>query len=574
MRRLPAAWACMARSIGCHRICSELEELAFTHLNPKARDAILRRLDVLRAGQGRAVAQATDEVATALEAAGIACRVLGREKNPYSIWRKLQRKSIGFDKLSDIYGFRVIVETEGDCYRALGVIHRAWPCVPDRFKDFISTPKRNNYRSIHTTVVGPRAMRIEMQIRTEAMDRVAEEGVAAHWRYKNKTYAFDPEAAAAAGGADPLANIRQLVQVLEQGGDADDLLDHAKLEMFLDQVFVFTPKGKLISLPAGAMPLDFAYAVHTDVGDTCLGVKINGELRPLRTVLNNGDVVEVVRGPKPSAPVDWASLTVTGRARSAIRRHVRQSEREEYQRLGKVALQETFKRAGKVLSEVSLRPALDRYAAPNETEIFQAVGRGRISPTQVLEVVFPGLADTTKALATARARITEGLAGLYVRGGGLEPEVRLRFAPCCNPLPGERIVGIVEPDQSLSVHTIDCATLARFEDQESLWRDLQWTAEAERNTLSAARLSATIRDAPGVLGQACTIIGEAGGNIVGVNMRHRHSDFFDVDFDIEVKDARHLTHIAAALRANPSIETVERGAGLMQSGIFPAAASV
>ena len=289
-------YAPLARSIGCHRICTELEDLAFAHLNPVARNAIFRRLEVLRAGQGKAVAQASAEITDRLSAAGIDCRVVGREKTAFSIWRKLQRKSVGFDRLSDIYGFRVIVGSEEDCYRALGIVHRAWPCVPDRFKDFISHPKMNNYRSLHTTVVGPRGMRIEMQIRTEDMDRVAEEGVAAHWRYKNQTYAFDPEAQAASGGADPTNNLRELVQVLEHGGDAADLLEHAKLEMFLDQVFVFTPKGQLISLPSGAMPLDFAYAVHSDVGDTCVGVKINGELRPLRTALVNGDVVEVVRG--------------------------------------------------------------------------------------------------------------------------------------------------------------------------------------------------------------------------------------------------------------------------------------
>jgi GTP pyrophosphokinase/guanosine-3',5'-bis(diphosphate) 3'-pyrophosphohydrolase len=557
-------YAPLARSIGCHRICSELEELAFTHLNPVARDAIIRRLDALRAGQGRAVALASEEIVAKLEAEGIAARVVGREKGPFSIWRKLQRKSLGFAQLSDIYAFRVIVDTEDDCYRALGVIHRAWPNVPDRFKDFISTPKRNNYRSIHTTVVGPRAMRIEMQIRTEAMDRVAEQGVAAHWRYKNETYAFDPEAAAeaAAGGSDPLANLRQLVQVLEQGGDAEDLLEHAKLEMFLDQVFVFTPKGKLISLPTGAMPLDFAYAVHSDVGDSCIGVKINGELRPLRTVLQNGDVVDVVRGGKTAPPPDWKSLTVTGRARSAIRRHIRHSERDEYQRLGRASLEQIFERAGKRMADVSLRPALDRFAAASEADFLVAVGRGQITPAQVLEVVFPGLKETEKAAASARRRIEDGKgARFYVRGGGLTPGVSLHFAPCCNPMPGDRIVGIAEAEKGLTIHAIDCVQLAAFEDREDLWRDLQWTAEAESSTLSDARLHATVRDAPGVLGQTCTIIGEAGGNIIGINMRHRHSDFFDVDFDVEVKDARHLTHIAAALRACPSVETVERARG-------------
>src|ERR1700744_2118333 len=258
-----------------------------------ARDAIVRRLETLRAAQGGAVAVVSGEISAKLEAAGRVARVLGREKHPYSIWRKLQRKSIGFSQLSDIYAFRVIVDTEDDCYRALGVIHRAWPNVPERFKDYISTPKRNNYRSVHTTVVGPKGMRIEMQIRTEAMDRIAEEGVAAHWRYKDASYGFDAEAMEAAGGRDPLVNLRHLVQVLEHGGDAEDLVEHAKLEMFLDQSFVFTPKGRLVSLPRGAMPLDFAYALHPDIGDTCIGVKINGELKPLQV-----SPMSVIKGAK------------------------------------------------------------------------------------------------------------------------------------------------------------------------------------------------------------------------------------------------------------------------------------
>jgi GTP pyrophosphokinase/guanosine-3',5'-bis(diphosphate) 3'-pyrophosphohydrolase len=556
-------YAPLARSIGCHRICSELEELAFEHLNPVARDAIGRRLDALRQAQGGAVSLVSQEISARLDSQGIAARVVGREKNPFSIWRKLQRKSIGFSQLSDIFAFRVIVETEDECYRALGVIHRAWPSVPERFKDYISTPKRNNYRSLHTTVVGPRGMRIEMQIRTEAMDRVAEDGVAAHWRYKDKSYGFDAEAQAAAGGRDPLVNLRHLVQVLEHGGDAEELVEHAKLEMFLDQVFVFTPKGRLISLPSGAMPLDFAYAVHTDVGDTCLGVKINGELRPMRTVLSNGDVVEVIRGPKPVVPPDWRSLTVTGRARSAIRRHIRQTEKEEFTRLGRATVDQTFERAGKKRSDVSLRPALDRFTAANEDDLFEAVGRGRVSPTQLLDIVFPGLKSAEREAASAQRRIEDGAgARLFIRGGGLTPGISLHFGSCCSPVPGDRIVGILSGDgEGLTVHAIDCERLAEFEDAEELWRDLQWTPEAERNTVARARLTATIKNAPGVLGQACTIIGEAGGNIMNLRMHHRQQDFFDVDFDIDVKDARHLTHIAAALRANPSVETVDRAKG-------------
>ncbi|HEX4197667.1 MAG TPA: bifunctional (p)ppGpp synthetase/guanosine-3',5'-bis(diphosphate) 3'-pyrophosphohydrolase [Caulobacteraceae bacterium] len=556
-------YAPLARSIGCHRICTELEELAFQHLNPIARDAIVRRLATLRGAQGEAVAVVSGEIAAKLEAAGLPARVFGREKHPYSIWRKLQRKSISFYQLSDIYAFRVILDTEEDCYRALGVIHRSWPCVPERFKDFISTPKRNNYRSLHTTVMGPRGMRIEMQIRTEAMDRVAEDGVAAHWRYKDQAYGFDPEAMEAAGGRDPLVNLRHLVQVLEHGGDAEDLVEHAKLEMFVDQVFVFTPKGRLISLPRGAMPLDFAYAVHSDIGDTTVGVKINGELRPLRMPLTNGDVVEVIRGPTPTAHPEWRSLAITGRARSAICRHIRLTEKEEFVRLGRASIDQTLERAGKVRANISLRPALDRFAVPTEEELFDAIGRGRVTPAQALDALFPGMKESEKASVAARRRIEDGVgARLYVRGGGLTPGVSLHFGECCNPVPGDRIVGILEPGSSgLVVHAIDCSRLAEYEDRDDLWRDLQWTPQAEANTVSQARLTATVRNAPGVLGQACTIIGEAGGNIVGLHMHHRQSDFFDVDIDVEVRDARHLTNIAAALRACPPIETVERARG-------------
>jgi len=555
-------YAPLARSIGCHRICTELEELAFQHLNPMARAALTRRLETLRAAQGPAVAMVSSEISQRLEDAGIAARVFGREKNPYSIWRKLQRKSIGFSQLSDIYAFRVIVDTEDDIYRALGVIHRAWPGVPDRFKDYISTPKRNNYRSLHTTVIGPTGMRIEMQIRTETMDRVAEDGVAAHWRYKDLSYGFDPEAAEAAGGRDPLNNLRQLVQMMEHGGDAEDLVENTKLEMFLDQVFVFTPKGRLISLPSGALPLDFAYALHTDIGDACVGVKINGELRPLRTELQNGDVVEVVRGPKPQAPPDWRSLTVTGRAKSAIRRHIRQTEKEELVRLGRASIAQAFERVGKAREGVSLRPALDRFAVAGDDELYGAVGSGRITAPQILDVVFPGLKESERSAAAERARITDGpSARLYVRGGGLTQGAILHFCEACSPVPGDRIVGIVQKDKAMTVHAIDCLRLAELEEQEDLWRDLHWTPVAESNTLSHARLGATIRDAPGVLGQACTIIGEAGGNIVNLKMNLRHSNFFDVDIAIEVKNAKHLTHIAAALRACPSIETVDRVRG-------------
>ncbi len=553
-------YAPLGRSIGIHSIASELEELAFEHLNPTARTAIERRLEALKLEHGRATEGVAQEIEQVLSEAGIPARVYGRQKTPYSIWRKLQRKAVGFSSLSDIYGFRVIVEFEDDCYRALGVIHRAWPMVPERFKDFISTPKSNNYRSLHTTVVGPGGLRIEMQIRTEVMDRVAEDGVAAHWAYKNQSYGLDKEAMEADGGRNPLHNLRHLVQVIEHGEGGEDWVEHAKLEMYLDQVFVFTPKGRLITLPRGGMALDFAYAVHTEVGDTAVGVKVNGELKPMRTQLQNGDVVEIVRGSKREAPADWRSLTVTGRARSAIRRHIRSSERDEFLKLGKATLEQTLTRAGKSLLDVSLKPVLETLAIATDEDLFDAIGRGRLSASKVTETIFPALKGTLST-AHEKKRIGDAQARLFVRGGGLTPGVSIHFGACCSPVPGDRIVGILEPDKGLTVHTIDCQKLADFADDDSVWNDLQWTPQAEQGAVAAARLRATIRNAPGVLGQVATLIGEAGGNILNLRLAHRQEDFFDVDIDVEVEDAKHATTIIAALRANPSVDTVERARG-------------
>ena len=553
-------YAPLGRSIGIHSIASELEELAFEHLNPTARTAIERRLEALKLEHGRAIDGVSREVEKVLAEAGVKAHVFGRQKTPYSIWRKLQRKSVGFSSLSDIYGFRVVVLSEDDCYRALGVIHRAWPVVPERFKDFISTPKSNNYRSLHTTVVGPSGLRIEMQIRTEAMDRVAEDGVAAHGAYQNKSYGFDQEAMERDGGRDPLQNLRHLVQVIEHGEGGEDWVEHAKLEMYLDQVFVFTPKGALITLPRGGMALDFAYAVHTEVGDTAVGVKVNGELKPMRTQLQNGDVVEIIRGTKREIPADWRSLTVTGRARSAIRRHIRTSEREEFQKLGKATLEQTLARGEKLLAEVTLTPVLETLAIASDEDLFEAIGRGQLSAGKVAETLFPALKGRMKA-GPDRRRIVDDQARLFVRGGGLTPGVSVHFGQCCSPVPGDRIVGILGEDVGLTVHTIDCQRLADFADDDSVWQDLQWTAHAEQGAVAAARLHATIKNAPGVLGEVATLIGEAGGNILNLVMSHRQQDFFDVIIDVEVEDAKHATSIMAALRANPSVDTVERARG-------------
>lgn len=557
-------YAPLARSIGCNRFATELEDLAFSFINPLAHQAIIHRLEEMRAEKGATIAAIARDVAGKLEKQGISARVSGREKSPYSIWKKLQRKSVGFAQLSDIYAFRVVVNNVEECYRALGIIHRAWPCVQERFKDFISTPKSNNYKSLHTTVVGHKGTRIELQIRTEEMDRVAEEGVAAHWGYKNQAYGFDEEAATRDGGRNPMNSLRNIVNIVESGGDSEDWVEHAKMEMYLDQVFVFSPKGRLISLPRGAMPLDFAFAVHTQVGETAIGCLINGEHKPLRTVLQNGDQVEILTGLESRVNQDWFSLTVTGKARSAIRRHLRQREAGDFIKLGRTAIERAAAQVDKALKDISWRPAFERFNVTSEDELFELCGRGKIFPAKILEAIFPGLKLPMMLTADTLTRIRDGAGGgAFVRGSALRESQTVIFSKCCYPVPGDRIVGIVE-DDGVHVHSIECENLEALEEmdgEKDRWIDLHWTLNAEKNTLSVARLRVNMQNKPGVLGQACTLIGEAKGNIVNIGISNKPRDFLDVDFDIEVLDARHITNISAALRTSPMIESVDRVRG-------------
>jgi GTP pyrophosphokinase/guanosine-3',5'-bis(diphosphate) 3'-pyrophosphohydrolase len=550
-------YAPLARRIGINRVCVELEDLAFQHINPAAHESITKRLKLLRDQHAHEVSAVSEAITDHLASAGIEARIFGREKRPYSIWRKLERKGLTFEEIADIYAFRLIVGTPDECYRALGVIHQAWRCMPERFRDFISLPKPNNYRSLHTTVIGPHNVRVELQIRTEEMEAVAESGVAAHWRYKNSTYTYDADAAQAAGG-DPLERLRPFVEILNQGGDPDEFLEHAKLEMFADQVYCFTPQGDLISLPAGATPLDFAYAVHTELGHTTVAAKINGRERPLRTQLRNGDVVQIVKGGVRQPPQGWENLAITGRARAAIRRLIRESERDEFHRIGKIMAEHAFRREGRTLIEGDLKEALARLDIKDVDELYENLGRGRVSTHDLLNAAFPGRLDE-RGDVTGRELIQDEKARLFVRGRGLTPGVTLHFADCCSPLPGDRIVGLLIPEKGIEIHTIDCEALAEHEDADmDQWLDLAWTAEAEANAVSMARIEAVLHNGQGVLAEIAKTVSENRGNIASVKTRRRSQDFFDMEFDVEVFDTRHLANILAALRMCPSVVSAER----------------
>ena len=555
-------FAPLARRMGVDKICSELEELSFLHINPAAHESIEKRLTEWRSTQGEAISEVFTALKNTLNEAGLEARVYGREKRAYGIWRKLQRQNISFDDVADIYAFRVIVETRPQCYQTLGVLHDAFRAVPSRFRDFISVPKPNGYQSLHTTIRTDENRRVEIQIRTERMEDVANRGVAAHWAYKDESYAYDPASAQASGG-DPLKRIRPLIEMMEQSGDADEFLDNVKLEMFTDQVFTFTPKGDLIALPRGASPIDFAYAVHTKVGDTCIGAIVNGRDVPLRTQLENGDVVKIVRGGTAEPQHGWESIATTGRARQALRRLTREGESEEFRRIGETLALHAFKREGKDLDSAVLTDALKRLKMSDETTLFETLGRGQLSMNDFVEAVFPGRSEANAEGGVQDLDlIDDASVNLYVKGDGLNPGLGLHLAPCCSPIPGDRIIGLQDAGRGIIIHTIDCDELAAKEDQLENWIDLAWRRAAEQ-AASTARVITTVQHVPGALADVTKIIGESQGNLTNIKTVRRSPTFFDMVIDVEVRDNRHLMSIIAALRASAYVVKVNRSRALL-----------
>jgi GTP pyrophosphokinase len=559
-------YAPLAERIGMQSFKDELEDLAFRELNPEARESIVKRLEFLRQRGGDLETRVSQELQYGLDSEGVTATVRGRTKTPYSIWRKMQVKNVGFEQLSDIMAYRVIVETVPECYHALGVLHANYPVVPGRFKDYISTPKPNGYRSLHTGLIGPQRQRIEVQIRTREMHEVAEYGVAAHWLYKQP----DADAGGAANGqGHPVDGrqyrwVRELLDILEHASNPEEFLEHTKMEMFQDQVFCFTPKGDLIALPRNSTPVDFAYAVHSEVGDTCVGAKVDGRMVPLKTPLKNGDQVEIVTSKAQTPSPDWEKFVVTGKARARIRRFVRQKEREQYHELGRQMLQKVFRQEGYDFAEKAVAGVLKRFKAENVADIYVYVGRGDVTAREVVHAVFPGTkqGDRDRKIVPIQQR-TKGKGGKREHAvpiRGLIPGMAVHYAHCCHPLPGERIVGIVTTGKGVTVHTIDCETLENFQDAPERWVDLAWEAD-ETDEPYTGRLHVVVANEPGSLGDLSTVIGKNRANISNLKITNRSVDFFEMLVDVEVTDVKHLTNVMAALRASPVITSVDRARG-------------
>jgi GTP pyrophosphokinase len=557
-------YAPLASRIGMEKVKRELEELAFAELNPDGRASVLARQDYLRERGERLVPQIEAELVKTMKEGGLRAQVSGREKTPYSIWRKMQTKNVSFEQLADIMAFRIIVADVTQCYQALGLLHGRYQVIPGRFKDYISVPKPNGYRSLHTGVIGPLGQRIEMQIRTEEMQDQAERGVAAHWIYKQGGPSTD---------APQYAWLRSLIDILDKAPNAEEFLEHTKLEMFHDQVFCFTPKGKLIALPKGATPIDFAYAVHSQVGDTCVGSKINGRMLPLRTQLSNGDQVEIITSKAQTPSPTWERFVVTGKAKAAIRRFIRTRQREQYLQLGRSLLDKSFHEEGYEVTDKGLDGVRANFKQATTDDLIAAVGAGLITSREVMTAVYPGLkqpqrkdggADVVpisraRNKAAAEAARAKKDPGNQIAIRGLIPGMAVHFARCCHPLPGDRIVGIITTGKGVTIHTIDCATLESFSDSPERWIDVGWDSVKEGTPgIYTGRLKVTVANQPGSLSKLSTVIARHEGNISNLRIVNRSMDFFDMVIDVEVNDVKHLANITAALRATPAINAVER----------------
>lgn len=543
-------YAPLAERIGIRDWKDELEDIAFRELNPDAHASITKRLEFLRSRGGDVIGRVIEDLRRTQAEAGVKAEVTGREKTPYSIWRKMQKNNVGFEQLSDIMAFRIAVDSDVDCYRALGVVHNCYRVVPGRFKDYISIPKPNGYQSIHTGVIGPENQRIELQIRTKEMHEVAEYGVAAHWVYKQgrpqtegKQYHW----------------LRQLLEILEHASEPEEFLEHTKLEMFSDQVFCFSPKGDLYALPHGATPVDFAYAIHSEVGNRCVGAKINGRIVPLRTELRNGDQVEVITSKAQTPSPTWESFVATGKARACIRRFVRSQQRDQYISLGREIVAKTFRQEGYELTEKALKGVCKNFGCDQVDDLYAAVGEGQHTGREVLWAVFPGAKKdrSQKVVPLARAR-GKGGKDHSVPIRGLIPGMAVHFAGCCHPLPGERIVGIVSTGKGVSIHTIDCETLESFAETPERWLDVSWDVGGDEAPIHVGRIQVLVSNEAGALGAISTVIGRDGGNIANLKIVHRSVDFFELLIDIEVSDIKQLTDIMAALRATRVVNSVDR----------------
>ena len=572
-------YAPLAGRMGMQGVREELEDLAFRTINPDAYRTVTARLADLTERSKSVIDEIETSLSELFSKHDLKARVTSRQKKPWSVFNKMEAKALSFEQLSDIFGFRVVVESIEDCYRALGYIHTTWSMVPGRFKDYISTPKQNDYRSIHTTIVGPSRQRIELQIRTRAMNEIAEYGVAAHAIYKDKANGTAPTLSK---DTNAYAWLRRTIEQLSEGDNPEDFLENTKLELFQDQVFCFTPKGMLIALPRGATPIDFAYAVHTNVGNTCVGAKVNGRIMPLMTELKNGDEVEIIRSEAQVPPAAWEHMVVTGKARAAIRRATKTAVRKQYSGLGARILERAFARAGRTFDKERIKAVLHRLARKDIDDVLAAVGRGELSSTDVLKAVFPdykeerigpqapkqreegwfnirnaaGMLFKMPGRSSRKGKAEEQASGA-VPIRGVRGDLPVRFAPE-GAVPGDRIVGIIQPGLGITIYPIQSPSLTAFDDQPDRWIDVRWDIDEATKERFPARIVVTAINAPGSLAEIAQVIANNDANIHTLSMGRTAPDFTEMTFDLEVWHLKHLNQLLSELKNAPAVSDARR----------------
>ncbi|MYN01899.1 RelA/SpoT family protein [Pseudoduganella sp. DS3] len=540
----------IAHRLGLNNIYRELQDLSFSHLYPTRYNVLHKAVKAARGNRREVVTKILDAVNHTLAAAGIEAEVYGREKTLYGIYKKMRAKHLSFSQVLDVYGFRVVVDSFPNCYVALGTLHSLYKPMPGKFKDYIAIRKLNGYQSLHTTLIGPYGTPVEFQIRTQEMHRTAESGVAAHWLYKNG------EANMSDLQQRTHAWLQSLLDIQQQTGDSAEFLEHVKVDLFPDSVYVFTPKSKIIALPRGATPIDFAYAIHTGIGDHTVSVNINGEPAQLRTELRNGDIVEIVTNQNSRPSPTWLSFVRTGKARSAIRHHLRTINLPESIGLGKQLLDQALKSIS-VSTELTapiMERLLNESSAKSEEELYADIGIGKRMAALVARHIF-GLLGGESASAPVEHTSPKELDPVTIYG---TEGVSVQLAPCCLPIPGDHIIGQLRRDQGLQVHTGDCAVAKRSKQKEpERWIAVKWGTEINRRFDSRIRL--IINNEKGILARVAAEIGESDGNITFVGMdEDREHVLHQLRFTIQVKDRVHLAALIRNVRKVAGVNRVTR----------------
>lgn len=543
-------YAPLAERIGVQQIKLELQDICFEVLNPEVRASILSRFEGIEAGNENFIEKIVEEIKTTISDKDTKAEVYGRRKTPFSTWMKMSQKNVGLDQLSDIVAFRIVVDSVENCYKVLGIIHSKYKMVPESFQDFISTPKNNGYQSLHTVVIGPLNQKVEIQIRTNEMHEIAELGVAAHWRYK-QNYGDHAD-------GNKYTWIRELINILDQNSAPDELLQNTKLAMYYDQVFCFTPKGNLIALPKGATTIDFAYMVHSDIGNSCIGAKVNGRIVPLKTNLMNGDQVEIITSKNQTTSPYWEKIVVTGKAKSEIRKVIKNQQYEQYVKLGSNILSKALKIAGIENENKALESACQFY---NKTkrDLYCAIGEGAITREEVINHVKPKksrLISTLSLLKFTRKK-AEAKQDNRVPIKGLISGMAMHYAKCCHPLLGDSIVGVIHTGSGVTIHTSDCKMLGNFESRPDSIIDLTWDSNTS-NIPFICRINLFLLNEPNSLTSATAEISRNGGNIVNIKIINRKMDYFEINFDVEVNSSEHMSKIINSLRVLKVIQKVER----------------